>query len=562
MIDTEDAGTKSNEIGQCHGAARLIDRRLLLKAGTLGLGALAAPGGAALLAGCGFTHDVASGEPHQNSVMLWTRYVPSAGGSARLDYELSEAPDFSRIAAGGSVSAEADHDWCVKAVADGLSPGRWYHYRFRDAADRVSPVGRTRTLPDGPIDRFRIGIFSCSNLPFGWFNAYAHAAARSDLDLIVHLGDYLYEYERGRYPSGAEALAGRLIHPAGETIVLADYRLRHAAYRADADLRLLHRSLPMVMMWDDHESANDSWKDGAENHQPESEGDWQIRKQAAERAYREWLPVSDRAWERYEIGELATLFRTETRLTARDRPLDLAAAIAGREDVQAALADFRDGAWRDPERNILGREQEAWLADGLRRSVRRGARWQVLAQQVIMGSIALPEDLPARVAPDASEAVLLQAAAALAASRAGLPLNLDAWDGYPAARARLLDSAQQAEANLVVLSGDSHNAWAFELGHQGEPAGVDIAVQSVTSPGFESFPIRATPDEVARAFVERNDQLLWADTSRRGYLTLELTPERATAEWLFLETVRERSTMLSGRHTMSVGGGTNRFERI
>lgn len=540
----------------------MIDRRLLLKAGTLGLGALAAPGGAALLAGRGFTHDVASGEPGQNSVMLWTRYVPSGGGSARLDYELSEAPDFPRIAAGGSVSAEADHDWCVKAVADGLSPGRWYHYRFRDAAGRVSPVGRTRTLPDGPIDRFRIGIFSCSNLPFGWFNAYAHAAARSDLDLIVHLGDYLYEYERGRYPSGAEALAERLIYPAGEAIMLADYRLRHAAYRADADLRRLHRSLPMVMMWDDHESANDSWKGGAENHQPESEGDWQTRKQAAERAYREWLPVSGRAWERYEIGELATLFRTETRLTARDRPLDVAAAIAGREDVQAALSEFRDGAWRDPERNILGREQEAWLADGLRRSVRRGARWQVLAQQVIMGSIALPEDLPARVAPDASEAVRLQAAAALAASRAGLPLNLDAWDGYPAARARLLDSAQQAEANLVVLSGDSHNAWAFELDHQSEPAGVDIAVQSVTSPGLESFPIRATPDEVARALVERNDQLLWADTSRRGYLTLELTPERATAEWLFLQTVRERSTMLSGHHAMSVGGGTNRFGRI
>ncbi|HYD37672.1 MAG TPA: alkaline phosphatase D family protein [Allosphingosinicella sp.] len=532
-----------------------LDRRLLLKAGTLGLGALAVPGAAQIAAARGFTHGVASGEPGPRSVMLWTRHVP--GG--RLAWQVSATADFARIVAEGAAVAEAENDHCVKPVATGLKPGTWYHYRFRDPRGAVSPVGRTRTLPDGPTPRFALGIFSCANLAFGFFNAYAHAAARRDLDLLLHLGDYLYEFERGKYPSGRDALAARLPEPAHEAVLLADYRLRHAAYRSDPDLQGLHASAPMVMMWDDHETANDSWAGGAENHDPAREGTWTARKAAALRAYREWLPVSDSAWQSYEIGDLATLFRPETRLTGRSRPLVYGEVVRRGEDYKTSLMRFRDTAWSDPERTMLGTEQEAWLAGGLKRSAGQGRRWQLLAQQTIMGSWALPLEARAWLRADAPERVRQVTALGAAASEVGLPLNLDAWDGYPAARERLLRSALDADANLIVLSGDSHNGWAFDLDVGGAPAGAEFAGMSVTSPGLEAYAPGVAQAELERAVRARNPALKWAELRRRGYLGLTLTPQRATGEWLSLETVRTRSTRLAGRHAMSVRRGSNRF---
>ena len=532
-----------------------LDRRLLLKAGTLGLGALAVPGMAQLTAARGFAHGVASGEPSQRSVRLWTRHVP--GG--RLHWQVSRTPDFARIVAEGDVAAEAEHDYCVKPVAAGLQPSRWYHYRFRDSAGAVSPVGRTRTLPEGRTPSFTLGVFSCANLGFGWFNAYAHAAARRDLDLLVHLGDYLYEYHRGKFPSERETVAGRILEPAHEAVALADYRLRYAAYRSDPDLQRLHASAPMVMMWDDHETANDSWQGGAENHDPAKEGPWAARKAAAQRAWREWLPVSDNVWESYEIGDLATLFRPETRLAARSRPLVYAEAVRRGEDIKASLMRFRDSAWRDSERTMLGTEQEAWLAGAFRRSAGQGTRWQLLAQQTVMGSWALPVEARAWIRADAPEPVRRITAIGAAASEVGLPLNLDAWDGYPAARDRLLRSALDADANLLVLSGDSHNGWAFDLDLAGTPAGVEFAGMSVTSPGLEAYAQGVAPADVERAVRARNPALKWVDLQRRGYLTLTLTRERATGEWLSLETVRARSIRLASRHAMSLRRGSNRF---
>lgn len=536
-----------------------IDRRLLLKAATLGLGALAFPGAAQLLAARGFTHNVASGEPRQHSVMLWTRYLPEAGGSGRISWQVSDGADFGRILADGVATASEEHDFCVKPVVEGLQPGRWYFFRFRDARGQFSPVGRTRTLPAGAVSSFRLGLFSCSNLPFGWFNAYAHAAARRDIDLMVHVGDYLYEYQIGRYPTAREALPGRLIEPATEIVRLADYRLRFAAYRADPDLQRLHQYFPMIAMWDDHESANDSWQNGAQNHQPVTEGDWGERKRASMRAYREWMPVSDQAWESYEIGDLATLFRPETRLTARSRSNYLAAIVRNQPDARAALTAFRDGPWQDPARTVMGVEQEAWLAAGLRRSAGRGAKWQVIAQQIILGTLAAPRETASWMAPDASDADRGFVANAVAAGLVGLPFNHDSWDGYPQARRRLLRSALDANANLVVLSGDSHNAWAFDLALDGHEAGIELAGQSVTSPGNESDFPNVTPAAMARATVARNPQLKWANLHQRGYATLHLTPERATAEWLFMRTIRERGTALAGRHVMTSRRGANRY---
>ena len=536
----------------------ILDRRSLLQAGMLGVGALALPGNAAaLLTAKGFTHDIASGEPRQHSVLLWTRYVPPSGDSARLQWQVSPSPSFSSIAASGEVMAEGSHDFTVKPVADGLHPGRWYYYRFRDGRGRLSPVGRTKTLPDGPVDKFKLALFSCSNMGFGWFNAYAHAAARDDLDMTVHVGDYFYEYKRGDYPSPEEAVRLRSIVPLGELIHLADYRMRYAGYRGDPDLRALHRRFPMVAMWDDHESANDCWVGGAENHQPATEGPWAARKAAAERAYREWMPVSDEPWESYEIGDLATIFWPETRLTARTHQLYLPDAVRGQSDVEAALIRFRDGPWQDPARTLMGPVQEQWLADGFRRSVERGAKWQVLAQQVIVGSLETPPEAASWLSPTASAEERSNNATELAAAKLGLPFNMDDWNGYPAARTRLLKSALDANANLVILSGDSHNAWAFDLDLGGTPAGVELSGQSVTSPGYEG--VGVAPDQIARALVARNRQLKWMDSSRRGYVAVDFTPDRATGEWVFLDTIRQHSMRLSGTHRMSSAIGAHRF---
>jgi len=537
-----------------------IDRRSLLQAGLLGVGALALPGNAvALLAARGFTHDVASGEPRQHSVMLWTRYVPPSGTSARLAWEVSATPSFARVVARGEAIADGEHDFTVKPVAEGLAPGRWYYFRFRDRGGRVSPTGRTRTLPDGPVPHFKLALFSCSNIGFGWFNAYGHAAARPDLDLAVHVGDYFYEYDRGHYPDPKDAVRPADIIPPNETVHLDDYRLRYAAYRMDPDLRLLHRRLPMIAMWDDHESANDSWQGGAQNHQPETEGPWGPRKAAAERAYREWMPVNEAAWEDYDVGDLATIFRPETRLTARSKQLDLLAAIRGAPDQNAALIRLRDGAWSDPARTLMGAEQEHWLADSLRRSTARGAKWQVLAQQVVMGTLATPPEAVGWVRPDATDFVRMRSAAQLAASKVGLPFNFDSWDGYPAARERLLKSALDANANLIVLSGDSHNAWGFDLDLAGTPVGVEFGGHSVTSPGYENSVPNVRPADFAKAVIARNPQLKWAETSRRGYVTIDLTPSRVTGEWIFLNTVRNRSLRLSGSHRMNAELGARRF---
>ena len=538
-----------------------IDRRLLLKGAAAGAGVLALPAWAQAFAARGFTHNVASGEPGPDRVMLWTRYLPEAGGSGMLRWQVASDAEFSRVLAEGQAEATPERDWCVKPVATGLAPGGWYYYRFLDAVGQASAVGRTRTLPDGAVGKFTLGVFSCANLPFGYFNAYAHAAARPDLDLLVHLGDYLYEYQRGVYPSLGEAVPERPILPQGEAFALADYRLRYATYRSDPDLQRLHQLFPMIMMWDDHESANDSWRGGAQNHQPATEGDWEVRKAASMRACREWLPVSEESWASYRIGDLADLFRPETRLSGRVQQLNLGAFLEGRSDIAQAFADFRDGPWQSPQRTMLGLEQEAWLAGGLRRSVADGVKWQVLCQQVIMGSMSLGPELAALRNEGADAAARAGTELSLAASRAGLPLALDIWDGYPAARARLLKAGQEAAANLIVLSGDSHNAWAFELDQDGKAAGAEFAGHSVSSPGKERGS-RQDPATLARAYIADNRQLKWAETSRRGYVTLELTPGRATGEWVFMDTVRQPSLALASRHALSVARGTNRFAEV
>lgn len=535
-----------------------IDRRLLIKLGTTGLAAMALPGAARAMSAQGFTHSVASGEPGPGGVMLWTRYA--APSDTRLTVEVSETEDFTRVVGGGNVTARGDRDHTAKTVVGGLQPGRWYYYRFIAPDGAKSPTGRTRTLPQGPTKAFTLALFSCSNLPFGWFNAYGHAAARGDIDLCVHVGDYLYEYQAGHYPDPKDVLPGRLIQPSNEIVALADYRLRYAAYRADPDLQRLHQMFPMIAQWDDHELANDAWKGGAENHD-DSEGNWTDRVAAAERAYREWMPVADTRWRDYRVGDLATIFLPETRATGRDKQFEIGDILRDRGgDPTRTLKAFAAGDYRDPARQMLGADQEQWLTGGIAASTKGGTKWQVLAQQVVMGSLFTPRESATWFGANPPDAVKRRVAASLAAAKAGLPLNMDSWDGYPAARSRLLAAAQGAGADLVTLSGDSHNAWAFDLTHDRRPAGIEIGGHSVTSPGFEAYTPGISDAVRVAALRGSSPQLKWANTQDRGYVTVAFTPERVTADWHNVASIRAHDFALSGSHRITALRGKRRYE--
>lgn len=544
----------------------MLSRRSFFRTG-LATGLVTMAGASRGAPGPRFAHGVASGDPLIDRVILWTRVTPTGNNDrevaeAEVQWDVASDPEFADIVRTGTALATSAADYIVKVDADGLDAGTSYFYRFR-LGDAHSPTGRTRTLPVGTVEQLRIAVFSCSNLPYGYFNAYGQCAAREDIDLWLHLGDYIYEYGAGTYPAEGEQVAGRTIAPDHETIVLADYRARYARYRLDADLQAMHARAPLIAVWDDHELANDAWKNGAQNHQPESEGAWQARRLAAHKAYMEWMPVRQqplgRLYRRFDWGQLASLIMLDTRLAGRDRQLDYASALgpaaqSGDPTVLAtAVADFRSKALDAPDRSLLGQPQERWLEAQLREAKRQGSIWQVLGQQVLLGAQRLPANAPAYLDPRAPDWLhrLVRLNATLGGF--GLPANLDAWGGYPAARAELLGQLHAHASNALVLAGDTHNAWAFNIpgGDSDNPLAVEIGVHSVTSPGYEGV-VSAPISTVERAMRDANETLAWCDLSRRGYATVSLSPEQAQIEWVFMRTVREASHDVAGTVTGTV----------
>ncbi len=539
-----------------------ISRRSILQAGlilsataTLPFGLSAEPGTPIT----GFTHCVASGDPGPFSVRLWTRYV-SQSVSAELHVEVSDTEDFRNVLVRTRTTASPGTDFCAQSLVEGLSPGRWYYYRFEAPDGARSPVGRTKTLPVGQVDQYTIGVVSCANATSGWFNAYAHAALRDDLDLIVHLGDYIYESPLDRSDALEELAVSRAIEPKGEAVSLVDYRLRYASYRRDPALMELHRRFPMIVIWDDHETANNSWQNGAKNHDPKTEGSWDIRKAAGIRAFQEWLPMGQQPYAEYRIGNLASLFRLETRLLARSEQLDISKAIGGRRDIETAVREFMTGPLAAPDRTMMGLKQESWLSRSLIDSVGDGTRWQVLLQQVIMAQTILPAVTPQWFKPEYVPTPQDQRERAVVGklSALGVPFGLDRWDGYPAARNRLLGASKAAKANLVVLSADSHNAWAYDLKHQGEPAGIELAVQSVSSLGLDKR-FDGDPAVISRDFVETNPGLIWCDTSQRGYLTVNFGGDEVTGNWHFVPSRETQGPKLLNVVSKSTAWRSNRF---
>ena len=264
-----------------------------------------------------FVHGVASGDPDATSVVLWTR-ISGFNSSVIVDWRIASDADFRNIVADGDFRTHAGRDYTVNVVADNLKSGTEYFYQF-SVGTTLSSLGQTKTLPVGHVDKLAIAVATCSNYPFGFFNAYEDIANDEDIDLVVHLGDYIYEYDKNGYGGDAGKKIGRVHKPEHEIITLSDYRERHAQYKSDAGSRAMHGRHPLVVIWDDHETANNPWMGGAQNHQAD-EGDWQERRSASMTAYYEWMPIRapeagtprENYWRHFKFGDLLSLVTLES----------------------------------------------------------------------------------------------------------------------------------------------------------------------------------------------------------------------------------------------------------
>lgn len=486
-----------------------------------------------------FRHGVASGDPLADRVILWTRVSPTAPGALSVDWELASDPAFGAIVARGTATTSAEQDYTVKVDATGLQPGSVYHYRFTFGGD-VSPRGRTKTLPTGNVNQVKFAVFSCANFPAGFFNVYADAAKRDDIDVALHLGDYIYEYGLLGFASQFAFAIERISEPRHEILTLQDYRERHAQYKTDGDLRALHAAMPMIAVWDDHDLADNAWSGGAGNHDGD-EGSFVARRAAAVQAYHEWVPTRRpdpanplKIYRSFDFGNLASLHMLDTRIIGRDR--------------QLTLPEYLDGVGVGPDRQLLGVEQSAWLTAQMTAS---RATWTVLGQQVLMARMLVPLSVAASFTPLTLAEYLLAKTTPQAlrsdsqrelVEQRRAPYNFDAWDGYPAARESVLATAKSLDKNLISLAGDTHNAWASDLtSASGDAVGVEFATASVSSPGFErTLPLISSP-LLEEAFPEMVPDLRYTETSRRGYIVLTLTPAEARSDWIEVSTVLSHS---------------------
>lgn len=552
-----------------------------------------------------YKHGVASGDPLADGIILWTR-ISQRNVPVTVRWQVSESKSFETLQTQGSTNTDAKLDYTVKVDVRGLNAGQHYFYRFI-VDNKTSPIGRCKTLPTNAVDKIKLGITSCSNYSFGHFNVYRHLAEQRDLDALIHLGDYIYEYERGGYDSPDAEAMHRSAYPKHEITTLADYRLRHAQYKTDPDLQRAHATHSFICSWDDHETANDSWSNGAENHS-NNEGDWQKRKAAALQAYYEWMPSREPSgnntsyFRSFQFGQLATLAMIETRLSGRDKQLDyshdlpykrwpfdfsnskkpkalamqdaeesstvkyitvpyditkkpaipvldyqkikaldpkaLPAHLAWLPDTQRFESEVRG----NPTRKMIDAQQQQWLQDTLSESKALNTPWQLIGNQTIMAEILAPNFYKHYDAA-ALKSLNRQAKQFADFSQLGLPYNLDSWDGYPKNRQQLLDIFASSCNNTVVLTGDTHNAWANNIHNpkSQQNAAVEVAVTSITSPGAGEY-LKLNGDKLAFMMQEKNPAIAYTDTQNRGYCVLSLTAENMSVDYFSIDTIKSSNS--------------------
>ncbi len=501
-----------------------LNRREALKLGGAGVAVAALAPAAAHAAPTPFQHGVASGDPLPGAVILWTRVTPTpdslpgsgAGPAAEVGWQIAEDAAFTTVAAQGVLTTGPEHDHTVKVDAQGLRPGTEYHYRFTyDGAH--SPVGRTRTAPaeGADLDSLTFGVVSCSNWEAGYFSSYRLLAGRDDLFGVIHLGDYLYEYAPGAYGTGGGGSV-RAHVPAKETITLADYRQRHAQYKTDPDLQALHARHPWMIVWDDHEIANDTWSDGAENHDPATEGPFAARKAASRQAYHEWMPVrfgeGDVIYRALRFGKLAELVMMDLRSYRSQQ-------TSGR-------------AVDDTARTITGEAQMEWLKSALAAST---TRWRLVGNSVMIGPLVLGATA-AEVLGPLTELVGMPSG--------GYSLNPDQWDGYTADRKELLGHLNDnGIVNTVFLTGDIHTSWAIEVplkagSYPLTPAvATEFVVPSVTSNNIDDIlgvAPRTASLAAEAAIANTNRHIRWSELDSHGYGVLTVRREQTRMDWYFL----------------------------
>jgi alkaline phosphatase D len=540
-----------------------------------------------------FKYGVASGDPLADRVMLWTHAkIADSTAVVGLTWQVAADAAFASITRSGRVEASEATSFTAKVDVAGLAAGATYFYRFLDEAGTSSTVGTTRTLPAANASSVKFAVFSCALYSEGFFNTY-DAAAKSDAQFAIHLGDYIYEYgaEATKFGNADAVALGRVTSPANDIVTLSDYRARYARYRSDTNLQALHAKMPWITVWDDHEFANNAYVNGAENHKPATQGDWNTRKAIAARVYHEWMPIRTpdaanllKIYRSFDFGNLFTLHMLDTRIEGRDQQYDNFGDADG--GVNRYLTGLKTGT--DSSRKMISATQQDWLTSGMAASK---ATWQFLGNQDIMARMWIPGSVLAAQAASPPNPTAVQAAisayltakatraaagaAALTPTQAGLlnttlnpaiPFNLDSWDGYPSNREAILQTARAQNKKLVALSGDSHNAWFTNLTTlAGVKVGVEFAGSSVTAPGFESAGLGALASSLdGSALVPQLgatavgaglgliDDLNYADTIRRGYLLITVTAAAVKGEYVFMSTVKSQTYTAAVGKTISV----------
>jgi alkaline phosphatase D len=563
------------------------------------------------LPGCGdstpslpseYKYGVASGDPLVDKVIIWTHAkIADSVATVGLTWQISTDSNFVSILNSGKTVASEATGFTAKVDVTGLTAGTTYFYRFIDDAGVVSTVGTTRTLPSSSATSVKFAVFSCSLYSEGFFNAY-DAAARSDAQYAIHLGDYIYEYgsEPTKFGNTDAVSLGRVTSPSNDIVSLNDYRTRYALYRSDTNLQALHAKMPWITVWDDHEFANNAYVTAAENHDPATQGDWVTRKNIAAKVYHEWLPIRTpdpanllKIYRTFDFGNVFSLHMLDTRIEGRDKQYDaFGDADGGTARYIAGLTPNAAGVVSDASRKMISTEQQTWLTSAMNNSK---ATWQFLGNQDVMARMWLPASVLQAQAKATTDPTLVQKAisdylaakatrvaggvAALTPTQAGLlnttsnprlPFNLDGWDGYPSNREAILQTAKAQKKKLVALSGDSHNAWFTNLTTlSGEKIGVEFAASSVTAPGFESAGLGALASSLdGSALVPQLgnsavgaglgliDDLNYSDTIRRGYLLMTVTSDAVKGEYVFVSTVNSKTYSVTVGKTITVTGAT------